>query len=64
MNVKSLCHVANQYIIQGEKKMRTTDVEYKRMALAERIKKLEENPKDIKCSGVLKALRRELRNLG
>lgn len=43
--------------------MRTTDVEYKRMALEERIKKLEENPKDIKCGGVLKALRRELRNL-
>ena len=43
--------------------MKTTDVEYKRMALAERIKKLEENPKDIKCGGVLKALRRELRNL-
>ena len=31
--------------------MRTTDVEYKRMALEERIKKLEENPKDIKCGG-------------
>lgn len=43
--------------------MRTTDVEYKRMALTERIKKLEENPKDIKCGGVLKSLRRELRNL-
>lgn len=43
--------------------MRTTDVEYKRMALEERIEKLEENPKDIKCGGVLKALRRELRNL-
>ena len=44
--------------------MKTSDVEYKRMVLAERIKKLEENPKDIKCGGVLKALRRELRNLG
>lgn len=43
--------------------MRTTDVEYKKMALEERIKKLEENPKDIKCQGVLKSLRRELRNL-
>ena len=43
--------------------MKSTDVEYKKMALAERIKKLEENPKDIKCGGVLKALRRELRNL-
>ena len=44
--------------------MKTTDVEYKRLVLVERIKKLEENPKDIKCGGVLKALRRELRNLG
>ena len=43
--------------------MKTTDVEYKKMALAERIKRLEENPKDIKCGGVLKALIRELRNL-
>ncbi len=46
------------------KKIKTTDVEYKRMVLEERIKKLEENPKDIKCGGVLRALRRELRNLG
>ena len=43
--------------------MKTTDVEYKKMVLAEKIKKLEENPKDIKCGGVLRALRRELRNL-
>ena len=43
--------------------MKTTDVEYKKMALAERIKKLEENPKDIKCNGVLRKLRRELRNI-
>lgn len=43
--------------------MKTDTVEYKRIALIERIKKLEENPKDIKCGGVLKALRRELRNL-
>ena len=43
--------------------MRTTDVEYKRMALAERIKKLEENPKDIKCGGVLRKLRRQLKGL-
>ena len=43
--------------------MRITDIEYKRMALTERIKKLEENPKDIKCGGVLRALRRELRGL-
>ena len=43
--------------------MKTTDVEYKRMALAERLKKLEENPKDIKCGGVVRKLRRQLRNL-
>ena len=43
--------------------MRTTDVEYKRMALEERIKKLEQNPKDIKCGGVLRKIRRKLRNL-
>ena len=40
--------------------MRTTDVEYKRMVLAARIKKLEENPKDIKCGGVLRKIRRKL----
>ena len=44
--------------------MRTTDVEYKRMTLEERIKKLSENPKDIKCGGVLRKLNRQLRNLG
>ena len=43
--------------------MRTTDVEYKRMVLMERLKKLEENPKDIKCGGVVRKLRRQLRNL-
>ncbi len=43
--------------------MRTIDVEYKRMVLAERIKKLEENPKDIKCGGVIRKLRRQLRGL-
>ena len=43
--------------------MKTTDVEYKKMTLEERIKKLEENPKDIKCGGVLRRLRRELRSL-
>lgn len=43
--------------------MRTTDVEYKKMVLEARIKKLEENPKDIKCGGVLRRLRRELRGL-
>ena len=43
--------------------MKTTDVEYKKMVLTEKIKRLEENPKDIKCGGVLRRLRRELRNL-
>ena len=43
--------------------MRTTDVEYKKMALDVRIKRLEENPKDIKCGGVLRRLKRERRNL-
>ena len=43
--------------------MRTTDVEYKRMAFDERTKKLEENPKDIKCGGVLRKIRRQRRNL-
>lgn len=40
--------------------MKTNDVEYKRMVLAEKIKKLEENPKDIKCGGVLRKIRRKL----
>ena len=44
--------------------MKTTDVEYKRMALEERIKRLSGSVKNEKCGGVLKALRRELRNLG
>ena len=43
--------------------MKTTDVEYKKMVLTEKIKKLEENPKDIKCGGILRKLRRQLRNL-
>ena len=43
--------------------MKTTDVEYKKMVLTEKIKRLEENPKDIKCGGVLRKLRRQLRNL-
>jgi hypothetical protein len=43
--------------------MRTDTVEYKKMALEERIKKLEENPKDIKCDGILRKLRRQRRNL-
>ena len=36
--------------------------EAKKALLEERIKKLEQSPKNIKCGGVLKALKRELRN--
>ena len=43
--------------------MKTIDIEHKKMALEERIKKLEENPKDIKCGGVLRKLNRQLRNI-
>lgn len=43
--------------------MKTTDVEYKKMVLTEKIKRLEENPKDIKCGGVLRKLRRQLKGL-
>lgn len=39
--------------------MRTTDVEYKKMALAERIKKLEENGKNIKSQGIIRKLIRK-----
>lgn len=39
--------------------MKTTDVEYKKMALAERIKKLEENGKNIKSQGVIRKLVRK-----
>lgn len=39
--------------------MRTTDVEYKRMALEERIKKLEGNGKNIKSQGVIRKLVRK-----
>jgi hypothetical protein len=43
--------------------MRTTDVEYKKMALDERIKKLSGNVKNEKSGGVLRHLIRERRNL-
>lgn len=39
--------------------MKTTDVEYKRMVLAERIKKLEENGKNVKSQGVIRKLVRK-----
>lgn len=39
--------------------MKTTDVEYKRMALDEKIKRLSANVKNEKCGGVLKKLIRK-----
>lgn len=45
------------------KKIRTDSVEYKKMALEERIKKLKGSIKNEKCGGVLKHLIRERRNL-
>lgn len=45
------------------KKIKTDSVEYKKMALDERIKKLKGSVKNEKCSGVLKRLKRERRNL-
>jgi hypothetical protein len=41
------------------KKIKTTDVEYKRMALKERINKLVENGKNIKSQGVIRKLIRK-----
>lgn len=41
------------------KKIRTDSVEYKRMALDERIKKLSESVKNEKSGGVLRKLRRK-----
>lgn len=43
--------------------MRTDTVEYKKMALDERIKRLSGSVKNEKCGGVLRKLRRERRNL-
>jgi hypothetical protein len=43
--------------------MKTTDVEYKKIALDERIKKLSGSVKNEKCGGVLRHLIRERRNL-
>jgi hypothetical protein len=43
--------------------MRTDTVEYKKMALDERIKKLSGSIKNEKCGGVLKKLRRMRRSL-
>lgn len=41
------------------KKIKTTDVEYKKMVLDERIKKLKGSVKNEKCGGVLKKLIRK-----
>lgn len=41
------------------KKIRTDSVEYKKMALDERIKKLKGSVKNEKCNGVLRHLIRE-----
>ena len=43
--------------------MKTTDVEYKKMVLEEKIKRLSANVKNEKCGGVLRKLRRQRRNL-
>lgn len=43
--------------------MRTETVEYKRMVLDERIKKLSGSIKNEKCGGVLRKLHRQRRNL-
>ena len=45
------------------KKIRTDSVDYKRMALDERIKKLGESVKNEKSGGVLRKLKRQRRNL-
>lgn len=45
------------------KKIRTDSVEYKKMVLDERIKKLKGNIKNEKCGGILRHLIRERRNL-
>ena len=39
--------------------MKTTDVEYKKMALDERIKRLGGSIKNEKCGGVLRKIRRK-----
>lgn len=43
--------------------MRTDTVEYKKMALEERIKRLSGSVKNEKCGGVLRKIRRKRRNL-
>lgn len=43
--------------------MRTDTVEYKKMALEERIKRLSGSVKNEKCGGVLRKIRRQRKNL-
>ena len=43
--------------------MRTDTIEYKKMALEERIKKLSGSVKNEKCGGVLRKIQRQRRNL-
>jgi hypothetical protein len=43
--------------------MKTTDIEYKKIALDEKIKRLSANVKNEKCGGVLRKLCRQRRNL-
>ena len=43
--------------------MKTTDVEYKKMALTERLNRLENSEKNVKCGGVLRKIRRKLRGI-
>ena len=43
--------------------MRTDTIEYKKMVLDEKIKRLSANVKNEKCGGVLRKLRRQRRNL-
>lgn len=45
------------------KKIRTDSVEYKKMALDKRIKKLKGSVKNEKCGGVLRKIRRQRRTL-
>lgn len=41
--------------------MKTNTVEYERLKLTERLNRLENSEKNIKCGGVLRKIRRKLR---
>lgn len=43
--------------------MKTTDIEYKRMSLEERLNRLENSEKNVKCGGVIRKIRRKLRGI-